>query len=337
MLSPQQRAQSAIGESMFNLKPTVAIQSKGLLAASLLLASQLSLAQPRTDIPFTADLVYPESAAWSAKQNAFFVTSVHRGVIGKLSKAGSYTPFITDEQLIGTVGIKVDAERNILWVANSDSGASLRSSEATQGKLAALVAYNATTGKRIAYHDLGKLSEGAHFANDIALDRKGNVYVTDSFAPNIYRVNAAGKASIFVTSELFKGEGFNLNGIVYHPKGYLLVSKYNSGELYKIDINNPKQIEKVALPELLSGTDGLLLRSPNSLIAIQNLGIDRTLELVSNDDWKSATIKVVTKSNLPFPTTATQVGKDVYVLNAQLGSLFTPEAEKVSDYLLQKL
>jgi sugar lactone lactonase YvrE len=321
---------------MFNLNPSaITLRSKRFLAASILCASHLAFAG--ADISFNADSVYPESAVWSAQENTFFVTSVHRGVIGKVSQEGTYTPFITDKKLIGSVGITLDSKRNILWVANSDSGASERSCTATQGKLASLVAYNAESGKRIAYHNLGKLTEGAHFANDIALDDKGNVYVTDSFAPIIYRVDTKGHASIFATSDLFKGEGFNLNGIVYHPQGFLLVAKYNSGELFKIAINNSTQIVKVALPELLTGADGLLLRSPNSLIAVQNMGIDRTVELTSNDNWKSAKLKSVTRSKLPFPTAATQVGNDIYVLNAQLNSLFTPTEEKVSEYLLQKM
>lgn len=321
---------------MLKLNPKAkAVQIKAVLAAAILLSAPLTMAS--SDISFTADQVYPESAAWSASEKAFFVTSVHHGVIGKVTQQGNYTPFITDKQLIGTVGIKVDAARNILWVANSDSGASTRSTEATTGKLASLVAYNAGTGERIAYHDLGALAEGAHFANDLVLDEKGNVYVTDSFSPIIYRVTAAGQASIFATSKLFEGEGFNLNGLVYHPNGFLLVCKYNSGELFKIDINNPTRIEKVSLPESLIGADGLILRSPANLIVVQNMGINSAVELTSDDDWKSASIKSVTKSKLSFPTTATRVGADIYMLNAQLDTLFNPTAEKSSHYLLQKL
>ena len=312
---------------MFKLKPFV--------VASMLLASQASFAGG--DVSFTADQAYPESTAWSAKDNVFFVSSVHHGTIGKVTMQGKYTPFITDEKLVASVGVKLDAKHNILWVTDSDSGASDRSSPVTTGKLAALVGYDASTGKQIAYHDLGGLMPGAHFANDLALDGKGNIYVTDSFSPIIYRIDAKGKASIFATSDIFKGEGFNLNGIVYHPDGFLLVGKYNSGELFKIDINNPTQIEKVALPEALKGNDGLLLHSPNQLIVVQNMGIDRTVTLVSKDGWKSATIQQVKTSILPFPTAATEVGKHIYVLNAQLGTLFTPNAAPVSDYLLQKL
>jgi hypothetical protein len=82
--------------------------------------------------------------------------------------------------------------------------------------------------------------------------------------------------------------------------------------------------------------DGLLLRTPDKLIAVQNNGVDRTLELSSKDDWKSASLKPLQKSALAFPTTATLVGNDVYVLNSQLNTLLSPTEAKVSQYLLQK-
>lgn len=34
-----------------------------------------------------------------------------------------------------------------------------------------------------------------------------------------------------------------------------------------------------------------MLRSPNQRVVVQNMGIDRMIDLVSTDNWKSATIK----------------------------------------------
>src|SRR5690606_6997862 len=152
---------------------------------------------------------------------------IHQGTIGKVAADGRYTPHIQDEKLVSSVGLQFDGRRNLIWAAVGDLGNSVHSSPATQGKLAALVAFDADTGKRRSYHDLGSLVEGSHFANDLALDADGQVYVTDSFSPLIYRVDANGQASVFVRSELFTGEGFNLNGIVHHADGYLLVVKHN--------------------------------------------------------------------------------------------------------------
>jgi hypothetical protein len=39
---------------------------------------------------------------------------------------------------------------------------------------------------------------------------------------------------------------------------------------------------------------------------------------------------------LSMPSSATQVGQDVYVLDSRIDTLFDPKAAKVSDFLLQK-
>lgn len=305
-----------------------------MVATPLALAAQLAMAGG--DIGFTADTVYPEGVAWSAQQQAFLVSSVRHGTIGKVTLRGAYSAFITDSALVTTAGLALDAKRNLLWVAIGDLGAAERSGPATQGKLAAVAAYNAKTGQRVAYHDLSSLFAGAHFANDLALDAQGNVYVTDSFSPVIYRVDTAGKATVFAQSELFIGENFNLNGIVAHPDGYLLVNKHNSGELFRVSLKDPTQIARVQLPEVLKGADGMVLRTPGRVTLVQNSGADRTLDLVSTDGWKTASIARTQKSLQSFPTTAAQVGKDVYVMNSRLDTLLTPDAPKVSDFTLQK-
>jgi sugar lactone lactonase YvrE len=302
--------------------------------ASLAFAAQFAMAAG--DIPFKADQTYPESVSWSAKQHVFIVSSLKHGQIGKVTMDGKYTPFISDNTLISSVGILVDDKRNTLWVANADPGVGDRTAPATQGKLAAVAAYDATTGKRRGYYDFGHLIEGAHFANDMTLDAKGNVYVTDSFSPVIYRIDTSGKTSIFAQSDLFKGEGFNLNGIAWHKDGYLLVGKSNSGELFRVSLKDPTAIAQVKLPEALKGMDGILLEDAGHLIAVQNLGADRTLELVSTDGWKTATVKREQKSAMSMPTAATRVGKSIYVLNSRIDTLINKDAPKVSDYVLQK-
>ncbi|MES2584221.1 MAG: gluconolaconase [Pseudomonadota bacterium] len=313
------------------------------LAAAAVLTTPLLGGGPALaagDVAFTADMAYPEGIAWSAAQKVFFVSSIHTGVVGKVTPDGKYTPFITDEKIVSSVGLHFDDPRNLLWVAIGDTGASKRSSPATQGTLAALAAYDAATGQRRAYHELGSLlpGGGGRFANDLAIDAAGNVYVTDSFAPVVYRIDAKGAASVFARSDAFKGEGFNLNGIVYHPDGYLLVGKYNSGELFRISTagKTPGDVQRVKLSAPVAGADGIVLRGRDRISVVQNLGADQVLDVVSTDGWQSATLQPARKSARSFPTTAVLVGKDLYVLNAQLDTLFTKDAPKVSEYLLQK-
>jgi hypothetical protein len=42
------------------------------------------------------------------------------------------------------------------------------------------------------------------------------------------------------------------------------------------------------------------------------------------------------KSALSMPSSATQVGQDIYVLDSRIDTLFDPKAAKVSDFLLQQ-
>jgi len=112
----------------------------------LALAAQFAFAAG--DIKFTSDTLYPASVAYSNQQHVFFVGSIRHGNIGKVSIDGHYTKFIEDKALISTAGVFLDAKRNTLWVANGDVGGSVQSSTATQGKLAAVAAYDATTGAK---------------------------------------------------------------------------------------------------------------------------------------------------------------------------------------------
>lgn len=313
------------------------IAATTLLLAGAAYAEDAAPLAAKAQVAFTADKNYAESMSWSAKQKRFFVGSVTHGTVGTVTPDGQYKHFINDDKLVSTVGILVDDSRNALWVANADPGAGSRTSAATQGKLAGVAKYDATTGKRLAYYDLGSLSEGSHFANDLSLDEAGNAYVTDSFAPIIYKIDTSGNASIFVQSPLFKdAEGFNLNGISYHKGGYLLVGKYNSGELFKVSIADPSDIQRVDLDAPFKGADGFNLSDDDHLYVAINFGIDKTVELVSTDGWKTAKLVREVKSLQSMPTAPTKVGKEIWVLNSRLDTLFDPKADKVSDFLLQK-
>lgn len=310
---------------------------RNLLASVALALLTLSMPALAQDIAFSSDRSYPESFTYSTKQDIFMLGSVTQGLVAKLDRAGKYSSFISDDRLVSTVGLLVDDASNTLWVTNSDPGAGVRTANATQGKLAAIATYDAITGAPKAYYDLGSLSRGAHFANDIALDSTGNAYVTDSFAPLIYKIDTHGKASIFAQSPLFmSGDGFNLNGIAWHADGYLLVGKYNSGELFRISTTDPTDIRPVKLPEALVGADGIRLIDGEHLLVAQNLAANRTVELTSTDGWQSATITRKVASKLSMPTAAVTAGDGIYVLNSRLDTLFDPKAAKVSDYLLQE-
>lgn len=288
------------------------------------------------NIPFISNELYPEGIAYSKKQDVFFVSSLHYGKIGKVTRKGVYTEFITDKDLVSTIGIHANEKANLLYVCVSDPGVSVKTDKATQMKLAKLIAFDLTTGKRKFIADLGSLNTtGNNFANDVDFDSQGNCYVTNSASPIIYKITKTGKGSIFATSDNWKKEGFNLNGIVVHPNEYLLVAQSNTGELYKVSIKNPTQITKIN-SEIMLGADGIFLNGKNELMVISN-ATKQVFQLKSTDDFASTKTIKTAPTEMTFPTTGVVVNKKYYVLNAKLDEIFNPKAIKTSNFLIQEI
>jgi hypothetical protein len=302
----------------------------------ILLISIFAISANAQNIPFNSNELYPEGIAYSKKQDVFFVSSLHYGKIGKVTRKGVYTEFITDKDLVSTIGIHANEKANLLYVCVSDPGVAVNTAKETQMKLAKLIAYDLTTGKRKFVADLGALNPAAgNFANDVDFDTLGNCYVTNSASPIIYKIIKSGVPSIFATSDNWKKEGFNLNGIVVHPNGYLIAAQSNTGELYKVSIKNPKEITKIQT-NIMLGADGIFLNGKNELMVISN-STKQVFQLNSIDDFASAKVLKIAPTEMTFPTTGIVVNKKYYVLNAKLDEIFNPKATKTSNFLIQEV
>ncbi|HET6150102.1 MAG TPA: gluconolaconase [Polyangia bacterium] len=316
------------------MKSTIRIVS--LWAAAAAISPAVQAAPPPTPAPtgieFKAPAQYPEGIAFNPKTNEFFVSSMRLGVVGAVKADGTFREFAKDPLLVSVVGMHADPARDRLLVCVSDPGVSVKTSPRTQKKIARLVAFDLATGKRKHVVELDKLAEGQHFCNDLTIDDQGNVYVTDSFTPVIYRVDSKYKASVFLKSDTFKGEGFNLNGIVHHAGDYLLVAKYNDGTIWKVDEKDPKKIEQVAIPEKLPNADGLILTGDGELVVAQNGDVNRVVRLKSTDGFKTAKVDKVIATSKDFPTTlVVGAGGKLYVMMSRLGELFADPAKAKSE------
>jgi len=279
-------------------------------------------------IRFTKPALYPEGIDFDAKRSRFLVTSMREGIVGEVSDDGTYKVLIQDPHMVSAVGIRADTERDRLLVCNSDPGVSVHTKKHQQGKLAGLGIFQLSTGKLIQYIDLAKLGgPGGHFCNDIAIDKDGTAYVTDSFSPIIYRVDTGNHASILLQDKRFTGKSFNLNGIVVKDR-YLLVVKMNEGLLFKVPLDNPKKYTEVKLKEPIPGGDGLLWGPDGSLIVIANGSLNKTFKLTSSDNWASAQVAGSVDTGNVFATTGVVRQGNIYALYAMLHVLFNPETKQ---------
>lgn len=301
-------------------------------------------AKPETVAPKTPDVVsfnkialYPEGLDWDSTNKRFMVTSIREGVVGTVKDDGTYTVFAQDPRMVSAVGIRIDAGRDRVLVCNADPGASKFSSPKTTGKLAALAVFQLSTGKLIKYINLAEGLEGSHFCNDIAIDKDGTAYITDSFSTIIYKVTSEYKVSVLINDKRFSGKAFNLNGIVIKDN-FLLVDKFNEGILFKIPLDKPEAFTQVKIDEKFDGADGLLWAPDGSLVLIANdsghggfvpgATTNKTVKLTSSDNWASAEVVKTADTGDVFATTGVVRDGEIYVVYAMLHVLFNPKTEK---------
>ncbi|EPR3507564.1 gluconolaconase [Serratia marcescens] len=272
------------------------------------------------------------------------MSTLRGGQLGLVYPNGRYRRFSTGKGLITTSGMLVDAERNRVLVCNEDVGVSLSSTPGTRNRVAQVLEFNLDTGELQQTYDLSSLSRGPTLANDLALDAQGNIYVTDSFQPQIYKIDRATRqVSILMRSARLmpadapaaaQGTQPYLNGIVSHPDGYLIAADYTRGLLWKVTLDNAPEISEIRLPQRLKGPDGLRLKNAHELVIVQSFpGAKGSMSgdvmlLSSNDGWASAHITAVdTPPELDGPTGAALRDGQVWVVNSHYPRLFADVAQ----------
>ena len=142
----------------------IVLVASGLVIAT---ASGAARASSPSELPLPGPAFFPESIT-AAPNGALFVSSLVTGEIVRftpgLSKAKT---FVADDVNVGTAGLMVDPERNVLWACAVDLNVPPTPSE--------LRAFDLRTG---ALEERYTMPDGGLCA-DIALAR-GDVYVTDT-------------------------------------------------------------------------------------------------------------------------------------------------------------
>ncbi|RUT67905.1 hypothetical protein D0817_23855 [Flavobacterium cupreum] len=288
--------------------------------------------------------LYPEGIDYDYNNNRFIIGSLYKGEVFTLSLDGKLSSLISQSKITAIAGVFTDEIRNRLIVVGGDIGISKKSlpKGASAGKNAYAEIYDLRTGILIRCVDLKFLTpNGGAVANDIAVDENGNIYITDSFSPVIYKLDKYYKASIFAENELFRPAPgtFGLNGILFHPDGYLLVCKTDSEKLFKVNIANPTQISEV-VGISFKAPDGLEFTKDGKLVLVGDAvkGDGKAYTFTSNDHWKTASkVNEMSIGKDEFPTTAALLPNgEVYVVSAKLGKLLSGDTDQ-SVFAIQKL
>jgi sugar lactone lactonase YvrE len=266
----------------------------------------------------------PEGIEYDEDNGRFLTGSLSEGTIFVIERDGRVVPLIRDADLVSSVGIEVDEDRDRLLVTNSNSVVFNDQNASGHAKLGV---YHLTTGERLAMVDLGATvaAPARYFANDVTVDREGNAYVTDSFANAIYRVTPGYQASVLHRFTDLP-QGALLNGIVYHDGGYLLAVAEE--RIYKVPVANPAGTTQVTVSEPVGGQDGIVLTDDGRLVATSNSESEpRLVAFTSHDNRTSAQRAGVALLN-GQATTAAIVGDEIWAVHPHFADAEPPTIER---------
>jgi sugar lactone lactonase YvrE len=272
------------------------------------------------------------------KEGALYVGSLTEGRIVRIDPStGTVKDLVPSGAggLVSVVGTHVSADDKVLYACSSDPGIS--SLKGTTPP--ALVAFERSTGKLMARHDL---PAGGKFCNDITELTDGTILATDSFRPRIYALRpGAQKLDIWFENPYFDGDGFNLNGIAADG-GLVYVVRYNKGTLHAIPVQSDGSAgprKDIALARPLRAPDGLTRLSDGHFLVVEGGGLkagargDLTALKIQGD---GAVLSPIAK-DLKVPTTVAVRGGTAFVVEGQLDHLFDPSAGPASPYRILRV
>jgi Cu-Zn family superoxide dismutase len=262
--------------------------------------------------------IFPEGVA--ARGDTFYVGSTTDGTVyrGDVDE-GVATPFLLagEDGRTSAVGMKVDGRT--LFVAGGPTGR--------------VFAYDTRTGELTGSWTVADPDdpENPTFLNDLVVTRRGDVYVTDSRRPVLYRIDARERRTdgvadlpVFLSFEgtpVQYGPGFNIGGIAASPDGRTLVlAQSNARALFRVSLED-RSVTAIDLGGEPVGGDGLLLLGRDTLVAIErqgDVGYVVTIDL-GRDLTSGTVVSRTTDASFDDPTTAARVGRSLLVVNSQFG------------------
>ena len=235
-----------------------------------------------------------------------FGGDIYRGDI----RSGTAEKFIDNAPGRGALGLRVDLDDGLLFVAGGFSGQAY--------------VYDLETGATVATY---QFSTGPSAVNDVAVTSQG-AWFTDSFAGVLYFVPVVdGVPGPFTTLDLSgpaadtSGE-FNNNGIQATADGSTLVVAHSAqGALNLVDpdTGTSTTVAGVALPSV----DGIVLEG-RTVYAVQNF-LNQVAEVRLSGDLASGSVtKVVTSGAFGVPATVARFGDRLAAVNAHFDTGFPP-------------
>ena len=277
-------------------------------------AARAPLARSTVRATLSDSALWAEGVDHDPRNGRFYVTSIWRRTIVVRHPDGREHDLLprSREGALPVLAVRVDTARGVAWATESP----VELAGAASGE-AALLRIRLTDGIVERRWPLLPAARG-HTLGDVALGPSGDVWVSDSDDPVLYRLRPGADTLERLTSPLFR----SLQGIAPAPDGRTLyVADYSHG-LLRVNVATGA-VERVedAPGSTSLGCDGIVLHR-GAIIAVQNgIAPARVARFVLSADGRRITRVETLDRNLPIadePTVGTIVGDHfVYVANSQ--------------------
>jgi sugar lactone lactonase YvrE len=260
---------------------------------------------------------WPEAADYDSASGNWYVSSVrHRNIVRVLPSGSEQFVLDTAGNNLGSIfGVRMDSKRSALW-ATMGSVPQMDNYKRADSSLAALLEIDVASGHLIRRWDLPAAK--AHAPGDLTVAPNGDVYVTDSYEPVIYRLRSGSDTLDVITHPLFR----SLQGAGATGDGrFLFVADYSHGIL-RVDLATREVTRVEDAPSSTSlGCDGIVLHQ-GSIVCVQNgVAPARIMRFELDQSGQRFTRATVLDRNFEIadePTIGTIVGNDfVYVGTSQ--------------------
>jgi hypothetical protein len=282
-------------------------------------------------IPIPGTKAFPESIT-STTDGTLYVGRVGDGGIVRIKPRTAESTIFVQPGASGSrsiLGVFADEVSSTLWACSNDLSA-LGGPATSRDTASALKGFDLKTGD-------GKRSvllPGSHaFCNDIEVDAKGSVYVTDSANPTILKLSpGATTFEVFARDSAFSPPqgGFGLDGIAFGSDGNLYVTTYTVGELVRVEVKDGRagRVTTLSGTHHLKFPDALRAFGDNSFLLIEGSGtLDRVV--IQGD----AFVVTQVRGGFATPTSVARVGTTAWVSEGQLAFFFDPSKKNSSPSL----
>lgn len=228
------------------------------------------------------------------------------------------------------VGMATDKKSNRLWVANFNfktasgkPGSNLKVFDLTSGKLLKTIPENYIEGV---------------FFNEVTIDEQANIYVSNTFGPQIYTARFDNNAAtIFVESELLSNpapdQPFDLNGLTITPDNQYLIASVmdrldaGDGKLVRIHLSTKEvtaiELKGDAAVKAFAGSDGMFFHHQILYMVNVYSKAGAIVTATFNKDYSIATLVLHPAFNNIYdrPTASAILNGRLYTVNSQLNHI----------------